>query len=53
MWRREWRRLALAALAVVPLGLLTRADLPLPDVIATYGGDTLYAPLVYLLVALA
>lgn len=50
--RRDRLRLAAAALAVIPLGLLTRADLPLPTLVATYGGDTLYATLVYLLVAL-
>jgi hypothetical protein len=50
---RERVRLAAAALAVIPLGLLTRADLPLPALVASYGGDTLYATLVYLLVALA
>jgi hypothetical protein len=50
--RRARLHLALAALAVIPLGLLTRADLPLPPLVASYGGDTLYATLVYLLVAL-
>jgi hypothetical protein len=45
-------RLLATALAVIPLGLLTRADLPLPYLIAAYGGDTLYATLVYLLAAL-
>jgi hypothetical protein len=45
-------RIAIAILAVIPMGLLTRADLPLPTLIAAYGGDTLYATLVYLLVAL-
>jgi hypothetical protein len=47
----RWR-IAIAILAVIPLGLLTRADLPMPAIIAAYGGDTLYATLVYLLVAL-
>ncbi|MCX7792018.1 MAG: DUF2809 domain-containing protein [Chloroflexaceae bacterium] len=51
--RRNRMRLAVAALAVIPSGLLTRADLPLPGIVASYGGDTLYATLVYLLVALA
>ncbi len=51
--RRDRLRLAAAALAVIPLGLLTRADLPLPAIVASYGGDTLYATLIYLLVALA
>lgn len=51
--RRERLRLAAAALSVIPLGLLTRADLPLSALVASYGGDTLYATLVYLLVALA
>lgn len=51
--RRDRMLLAAAALAVISLGLLTRADLPLPTMVATYGGDTLYATLVYLLVALA
>lgn len=43
--------LTLAALVVIPLGLLTRADLPLPDIVARYGGDTLYATLIYFLLA--
>lgn len=51
--RRKHLRLAVAALAVIALGLLTRADLPLPAIVASYGGDTLYATLVYLLAALA
>lgn len=50
--RRDRMRLAAAALVVISLGLLTRANIPLPALIATYGGDTLYATLVYLLVAL-
>jgi hypothetical protein len=50
--RRDRMRLAAAALVVIPLGLLTRANILLPALIATYGGDTLYATLVYLLVAL-
>lgn len=36
----------------MPVGLLTRADIPLPAVIATYGGDTLYATLIFFLAAL-
>ena len=51
--RRGRLRLAAAAVAVISLGLLTRAHLPIPNLIATYGGDTLYATLVYLIVALA
>ncbi len=51
--RRKRLRLAIAALAVIALGLLTRADLPLPTIVASYGGDTLYATLIYLLAALA
>lgn len=47
--RRLW--LTLAVMMVIPLGLLTRADLPLPDIIARYGGDTLYATLIYFLLA--
>jgi hypothetical protein len=43
--------MALAAALTISLGLLTRADVPLPTFVATYGGDTLYATLVYLLVA--
>ncbi|NTU80015.1 MAG: DUF2809 domain-containing protein [Chloroflexales bacterium] len=50
--RRARLRIGAAILVVIPLGLLTRADIPLPALIATYGGDTLYATLVYLLVAL-
>lgn len=49
--RPRWRS-ALAAALTVPLGLLTRAELPLPALIATYGGDTLYATLIFLLAAL-
>lgn len=49
--RPRWR-LTLAAALTVPLGLLTRADLPLPGPIAAYGGDALYATLVFFLVAL-
>ncbi len=49
--RPRWRS-ALAAMLTVPLGLLTRADLPLPAFIATYGGDTLYATLIFFLAAL-
>lgn len=49
--RPRWR-IALAAALTVPLGLLTRAGLPLPALIRTYGGDTLYATLVCFLVAL-
>lgn len=51
MTRPRWR-VAIAATLTVALGLLTRADLPLPALVAAYGGDTLYATLVYLLVAL-
>lgn len=49
--RPRWR-IALAAVLTVPLGLLTRSGLPLPDFTRTYGGDTLYATLVCFLVAL-
>lgn len=49
--RRRWL-LTLLAVLTVPLGLLTRADLPLPGLIATYGGDTLYATLAFFLAAL-
>lgn len=49
--RPRWRS-ALAAALTVPLGLLTRADIPLPALIATYGGDTLYATLTFFLAAL-
>lgn len=49
--RPRWR-IALLAVLTVPLGLLTRADLPLPGLIATYGGDTLYATLAFFLTAL-
>jgi hypothetical protein len=41
-----------AAALTVPLGLLTRADLPLPTFVAAYGGDTLYATLIFFLAAL-
>ncbi len=50
--RRSRGKIITAILVVIPLGLLTRADIPLPALIATYGGDTLYATLVYLLAAL-
>jgi hypothetical protein len=50
--QRDRLRLVVAALTVIPLGLLTRADIPLPALVLTYGGDTLYATLVYLLVTL-
>jgi hypothetical protein len=49
---RDRLRLVVAALTVIPLGLLTRTNLPLPALVVTYGGDTLYATLIYLLVAL-
>lgn len=49
--RPRWR-IALAAMLTVPLGLLTRSGLLLPELIRTYGGDTLYATLVCFLVAL-
>lgn len=49
--RPRWRS-ALAAALTIPLGLLTRADLPLPAIIAAYGGDTLYATLIFFLAAL-
>jgi hypothetical protein len=49
--RPRWRS-ALAAALTIPLGLLTRADIPLPAVIATYGGDTLYATLSFFLATL-
>jgi hypothetical protein len=50
--RRSRGKIITAILVVIPLGLLSRADIPLPALIATYGGDTLYATLVYLLAAL-
>ncbi|NTV64927.1 MAG: DUF2809 domain-containing protein, partial [Oscillochloris sp.] len=50
--RARWRIIA-AILLVIPLGLLTRSGLPMPGLVAAYGGDTLYATLVFLLVALA
>jgi hypothetical protein len=49
--RPRWRSV-LAGAVTIPLGLLTRADIPLPAVIATYGGDTLYATLIFFLAAL-
>lgn len=49
--RPRWR-IALAAGLTIPLGLLTRSGLPLPELISTYGGDTLYATLACFLVAL-
>lgn len=39
-------------MAVIALGLLSRADLPLPPLVAAYAGDTLYATLACCLVAL-
>jgi hypothetical protein len=47
----RWRS-ALGAALTIPLGLLTRAAIPLPAIIATYGGDTLYATLIFFLAAL-
>lgn len=47
----RWRS-AVAAAITIPLGLLTRADVPLPEVVAIYGGDTLYATLIFFLAAL-
>lgn len=49
---RPRRIVALLAVATVALGLLSRADLPMPALVAAYGGDTLYATLAFLLVAL-
>ncbi len=49
--RPRWRSV-LAVAVTIPLGLMTRADIPLPAVIATYGGDTLYATLSFFLAAL-
>jgi hypothetical protein len=49
--RPRWRSV-LAAAIIIPLGLLTRAGIPLPALIATYGGDTLYATLSFFLAAL-
>ncbi|NJN15431.1 MAG: DUF2809 domain-containing protein [Oscillochloris sp.] len=49
--RRPRRWISVAAFLVIALGLATRADLPLPALIARYGGDTLYATLIYLLLA--
>ncbi len=50
--RRPRWLIALLAVLTVPLGLLTRADLPLPTLVATYGGDMLYATLAFFLAAL-
>jgi hypothetical protein len=50
--RPRWR-IVIAIVLVIPLGLLTRSGLSMPGVIAAYGGDTLYATLAFLLVALA
>lgn len=52
--RSDRRRLPVALLAIVTvvLGLLSRADLPLPAPVVAYGGDTLYATLAFFLVAL-
>jgi hypothetical protein len=49
--RPRWR-IALAGALILPLGLLTRSGLPLPGPVRDYGGDTLYATLVFFLVAL-
>lgn len=49
---RPRRPIALLAATTVALGLLSRADLPMPGIVATYGGDTLYATLAFLLIAL-
>lgn len=49
---RRRRPIGLLAALTVVLGLLSRADLPLPSLIAAYGGDTLYATLAFFLVAL-
>lgn len=49
--RSRWRLLA-AILVVIPLGLLSRADLALPAFVVAHAGDALWALLVYLLVAL-
>ena len=50
--KRLW--LAIAALVVVAAGLGSRGDaLPLPDFVAAYAGDTLWAALVFLLLAIA
>jgi VanZ family protein len=50
--KRLW--LAIAALVVVAAGLGSRGDaLPLPDFVAKYAGDTLWAVLVFLLLAIA
>ena len=46
---RSRQTVSLAIVVTVGLGLLTRADLPWPELIARYGGDTLYATLIYLL----
>lgn len=48
--RTRWR-VALWIPLVIACGLLTRADVPLPGLLRTYGGDTLYAVLVYVLLA--
>jgi hypothetical protein len=47
--RRLW--ILVGVLLVVLAGLATRSGLPLPWLVATYGGDTLYAVLIYLLLA--
>jgi hypothetical protein len=51
MQQRSRRWLMLAILLIIPLGLLTRANLPLPTLVARYGGDTLYATLIFFLLA--
>lgn len=38
---------------VVAAGLLTRSALPMPGLVRTYGGDTLYAVLIYVLLSVA
>jgi hypothetical protein len=46
--------LCLAAAFVVAVGLATRVDsIPLPALVKSYGGDTLWAVLVFLLLAIA
>lgn len=49
--RRSRLRMMLWIPLVTACGLLTRADIPLPTLLRTYGGDTLYAVLVYVLLA--
>ncbi|MFV9504237.1 MAG: DUF2809 domain-containing protein [Oscillochloridaceae bacterium umkhey_bin13] len=48
--RSRWHLAGLAVLTIM-LGLLTRSGLPMPALLATYGGDTLYATMIFFMVA--